>query len=62
MNTGYTTNASGQKIRQQLIEDGRVGTQRDYAGPFVYINNQLAWVNTSYVFFAFLGELQGDIL
>ncbi len=23
-----------------------MGTQRDYAGPFVYINNQLAWINT----------------
>ena len=42
----YTYTASGQKISQQMVSDGRVGTRRDYAGSFVFVNNQLAWVNT----------------
>lgn len=46
----YTTTASGQKISQQLIDDGVLGTRRDYAGSFVYVNNQLAWINTPHGF------------
>jgi RHS repeat-associated protein len=42
----YTYTASGQKISQQLVSDGRLGTRRDYAGSFVYVNNHLAWINT----------------
>lgn len=43
----YTYTATGQKIAQQLMdEDGRVSTCRDYAGLFVYVNDDLAWVST----------------
>jgi RHS repeat-associated protein len=42
----YTYTATGQKISQQLEDDGRMGTYREYAGPFVYVNQELGWVNT----------------
>jgi len=42
----YTYNATGQKISQQLEDDGRMSTRREYAGPFVYVNHELGWVNT----------------
>jgi RHS repeat-associated protein len=42
----YTYTATGQKISQQLEDDGRMGTRREYAGPFVYVNHELGWVNT----------------
>jgi RHS repeat-associated protein len=44
----YTYTATGQKISQQLEDDGRLGTCREYAGPFVYVNNTLGWINTIY--------------
>ncbi|MFN2395842.1 MAG: RHS repeat domain-containing protein [Bacteroidales bacterium] len=44
----YTYTANGQKISQQLEDDGRLGTRREYAGPFVYVNSALGWVNTTY--------------
>ncbi len=38
----YTYTATGQKIRQQLVhQEGRVSNTRDYAGSFVYVNNEL---------------------
>ncbi|MFW5708262.1 MAG: hypothetical protein ACOC12_10090, partial [Bacteroidota bacterium] len=40
-----TYTPSGQKISQQLEVDGKISTRRDYAGSFVYVNNELAWVN-----------------
>ena len=42
----YTYTASGQKLSQQLEEEGRSGTLRRYAGPFVMVNGERAWVNT----------------
>jgi RHS repeat-associated protein len=42
----YTYTATGQKISQQLEDGGRLGTRREYAGPFVYVNHELGWVNT----------------
>jgi RHS repeat-associated protein len=42
----YTYTASGQKISQQLMEDAGESVRRDYAGPFVYVNDTLAWINT----------------
>jgi RHS repeat-associated protein len=42
----YTYTATGQKISQQLDDGGRLGTRREYAGPFVYVNNTLGWINT----------------
>jgi RHS repeat-associated protein len=38
----YAYTATGQKIRQQVLRvDGTVETKRDYAGQFLYENNQL---------------------
>ncbi len=42
----YTYTASGQKLSQQLMEDAGESVRRDYAGPFVYVNDTLAWINT----------------
>ena len=42
----YTYTASGQKLSQQLEEEGRSGTLRRYAGPFVVENGELKWINT----------------
>jgi RHS repeat-associated protein len=42
----YTYTTSGQKLSQQLEEEGRSGTLRRYAGPFVVENGELKWVNT----------------
>ncbi len=45
----YTYTASGAKLRQQLeTADGRGGisTRRDYAGPFVFVNNAPGWFST----------------
>jgi hypothetical protein len=35
----YTYTATGQKISQQLEDEDKLGTRRDYAGSFVYVNN-----------------------
>ena len=42
----YTYTASGVKTSQQLFDVGGAGTRRDYAGAFVFVNDNLAWVNT----------------
>ena len=42
----YTYTATGRKVRQQLVSNGRESTRRDYAGPFVYVNGKLAYINT----------------
>ena len=38
--------ATGQKTTQLTNSDAGEGSRRDYAGSFVYVNHQLAWVNT----------------
>jgi RHS repeat-associated protein len=61
-NTGeminYTYTASGAKIRQQLETDGRGGlsTRRDYAGPFVFVNNAPGWVGTPHGRFVYVND------
>ncbi len=42
----YTYTAGGQKLSQQLMEDAGESVRRDYAGPFVYVNDTLALINT----------------
>ena len=42
----YTYTTSGQKLSQQLEEEGHSGTLRRYAGPFVVEKGELKWVNT----------------
>ncbi|MBS4012248.1 MAG: peptidoglycan DD-metalloendopeptidase family protein [Bacteroidetes bacterium] len=41
----YTYTASGRKLSQQLVEDGRIGKNSRYAGQFVLNGDALAWVN-----------------
>jgi len=41
----YQYTATREKLSQKLYSIQGRGTRRDYAGPFVYVNNQLAWIN-----------------
>jgi RHS repeat-associated protein len=43
----YIYTSGGQKIMQQVRDDGNMGETRRYAGAFVYLNDELAWVNTA---------------
>ncbi|MBW6481326.1 MAG: hypothetical protein K0B37_18010 [Bacteroidales bacterium] len=54
----YTYTASGAKVRQQLETDGRGGisTRRDYAGPFVFVNNAPGWVSTPHGRFVYVND------
>jgi RHS repeat-associated protein len=58
----YTYTASGVKIRQQVETDGRGGTstRRDYAGPFVFVNNAPGWVGTPHGRFVLDGTWKNE--
>jgi RHS repeat-associated protein len=43
----YLYTSGGQKIMQQVWDDGNMGETRRYAGAFIYLNDELAWVNTA---------------
>ncbi len=43
----YTYTGYSRKISQQFEDKDRLGTRRDYAGPFLYVTHELGWVNTS---------------
>jgi hypothetical protein len=58
----YTYTASGAKVRQELEAGGRGGisTRRDYAGPFVFVNNAPGWVGTPHGRFVLDGTWQNE--